>query len=143
MKVKVLFVCVHNSARSQMAEELLRLHGGDRFSVESAGYEPVEKVHPLVVEAMREKGVDLENKGTQSVFDAFKDGKAYDYVVTVCEECLQQGCPFFPYEKEFLRWSFIDPTKLEGSHEERLEGTRKVRDLIDEKILEFISYVPD
>ena len=85
MKKKVLFVCIHNSARSQMAEELLRQLAGDRFEVESAGIEP-GKLNPVVVEALKEEGIDITGKQTKGVSDLLKQNKHYDYVITVCDE---------------------------------------------------------
>ncbi|HOP09264.1 MAG TPA: arsenate reductase ArsC [Candidatus Methanofastidiosa archaeon] len=143
MKVSVLFVCTHNSARSQMAEELLRIHGGDRFDPESAGYEPGDSVSPLVVEVMGEMGVDIGKKRPRDVFKIFEDGAKYDYVITVCKECLENGCPILPSEKEFLRWGFDDPEALEGTYEEKIEGTRKIKKDIEKRVLEFIGYASD
>jgi len=141
MKYSVLFVCVHNSARSQMAEELLRLYGGDSYHTESAGYEPAEKVNPLVIEVMKELDVDLEEKTTQNVYKIFENGREFDYVITVCKECLEQGCPFFPYKKEFLKWGFDDPAGLNGTHKEKIDRTREIREEIKAKILEFIEKI--
>ncbi len=132
-KLKVLFVCVHNSARSQMAEAWLKQLGGDRFEVESAGLEP-GVLNPLVVEAMREAGIDISNNQTKSVFDFFTQGRRYHYVVTVCDESQSERCPIFPGAVQFLHWSFPDPSRFTGSHEERLRQTLEVRDQIMAKI---------
>ena len=94
-KKKVLFVCVHNSARSQMAEAFLKKYGGDRFEVESAGLEP-GTLNPVVVEAMKEVGIDISQNKAKSVFDFYRQGKQYDYVVTVCNESEAGKCPVFP-----------------------------------------------
>lgn len=91
--IKVLFVCIHNSARSQMAEELLRKYGGENFSVQSAGLEP-GIVNPLAVEILKEEGIDIKGKQTQSVFELFKDGKLFHYVVTVCDEAIANDVLF-------------------------------------------------
>lgn len=132
-KKKVLFVCVHNSARSQMAEAFLKKYGGDRFEVESAGLEP-GKLNPIVVEAMKEAGIDISQNKTKSVFDFYKQGKQYDYVVTVCDESQSGACPVFPGKGKRLHWGFDDPSGFEGSREEKLRQTRVVRDAIRDRI---------
>src|SRR5664279_3015984 len=93
-KYKVLFVCIHNSARSQMAEAFLNKYGEDQFVAESAGLEP-GKMNPNVVKVMREVGIDLSQKGTQGVFDLYKKGMQYDAVVTVCDGDSAERCPAF------------------------------------------------
>ena len=133
MKKKVLFICVHNSARSQMAEAFLNLICPDYFEAYSAGLEP-GTLNPLVVEAMREVGVDISGKKTQSVFDVFKTGQFFPYVITVCDESSAERCPIFPRVTQRLHWSFHDPSALTGTREERLEGTRKIRDQIRARI---------
>lgn len=132
-KTKVLFVCVHNSARSQMAEALLQEIGGEQFQVESAGLTP-GTLNPIVVEAMQEIGIDISGNETTDVFDLYKQGKLYNYVVTVCNEADSERCPIFPGYAEKLHWPFADPSKFEGTHEEKLEQTRAVREQIKEKI---------
>lgn len=132
-KDKVLFVCVHNSARSQMAEALLKKMAGDRFEVESAGLEP-GKLNPLAVEVMKEIEIDISGNQTKSAFDLFKQGKLYTHVITVCDETSAEQCPFFPGITTRLHWSFADPSGFEGTHEEKLEKTRLVREAIREKI---------
>ena len=133
MKKKVLFICVHNSARSQMAEAFLNLICPDYFEAHSAGLEP-GTLNPLVVEAMREARVDISGKKTQSVFDVFKTGQFFPYVITVCDESSAERCPIFPGVTQRLHWSFPDPSALTGTHEERLEGTRRIRDKIRARI---------
>ena len=130
---KVLFVCIHNSARSQMAEALLKKMAGDRFEVESAGLEP-GRLNPLAVEVMREIGIDISGNKTKSAFDFFKEGKLYTYVITVCDETSAEQCPFFPGITTRLHWSFADPSGFTGTQEEKLEKTREVREAIREKI---------
>jgi len=134
-KKKVLFICVHNSARSQMAEALLRQAAGNRFEVESAGLEP-GKLNPLAVDVMREMGINIAQNKTKSVFDFYKQGKKYDYVVTVCDESQSKQCPVFPGRHKKLHWSLEDPASFQGSLEERLDKTRRVRDQIKQKIAE-------
>jgi arsenate reductase (thioredoxin) len=133
MKQKVLFICVHNSARSQMAEAFLNLACPDYFEAHSAGLEP-GTLNPLAVEAMKEIGIDISGKKTQSVFDVFKSGQLFSYVITVCDESEAEGCPIFPGVTRRLHWSFADPAALTGSREERLEGTRQIRDQVRARI---------
>ncbi|DAB34889.1 MAG TPA: low molecular weight phosphatase family protein [Sulfurospirillum sp. UBA12182] len=135
---KVLFVCVHNSARSQMAEELLRKYGEGSFVVESAGLEP-GVLNPLAIEVLKEEGIDISDKKPQSVFELFKTGHLYRYVITVCDESKAQNCPIFPGQTSRIHWSFEDPSSFEGSWEEKLEKTRVVKEKIKEKVLEFIK----
>lgn len=110
---KVLFVCIHNSARSQMAEAFLKEIGGETFLPSSAGLEPW-KLNPYVVEVMLEAGIDISNNGTQDVFDLFKRGDFYNAVVSVCDEA-SESCPVFPGMSKRIPWSFEDPSKLEGT----------------------------
>ncbi len=133
MKSNVLFICVHNSARSQMAEAWLNQICGDSFAAESAGLEP-GTLNPLVVEAMQEVGIDISNKETRAVFDVFKSGKLFGHVITVCDETSAERCPIFPGVTKRLHWSFRDPSALIGTHEEKMAGVREIRDEIREKI---------
>ena len=135
---RVLFICVHNSARSQMAEAFLNKFASDRFKAESAGLEP-GTLNPLVVEVMKEEGIDLSANQTNSVFDFYKEGRLYSYVVAVCSKEAEEKCPIFPGVNRRLHWPFADPAAFEGSHEQQLEKTREVRDQIKAKILEFIA----
>jgi len=135
---KVLFICIHNSARSQMAEELLRKMAGDRFEVESAGLEP-GVINPLVVKALSEEGIDISGKKTVSAFDLLKEGKFFTYVVTVCDEASAESCPIFPGTRERLHWGFPDPSTFTGSDEEKLDRIREIRDDIKEKISGWLS----
>ena len=139
-KTKVLFVCIHNSGRSQMAEELLRKMAGDRFEVESAGFEP-GKLNPVVVEVLKEEGIDITGKQTKAVFDLFKKGNHYSYVVTVCDESNAERCPIFPGLCQRVHWSFTDPSKFQGTDKEKLVMVRKVRDEIKETLKEWILTV--
>ena len=118
MKQKVLFICIHNSSRSQMAEAFLNEICGDYFEAHSAGLEP-GSLNPLAVEAMREIGTDISQNQTQSVFDVFKSGKLFAYVITVCDESSAQRCPIFPGVTKRLHWSFPDPASLSGTPDER------------------------
>ena len=136
MKKKVLFVCIHNSARSQMAEELLRKLAGDRFEVESAGIEP-GKLNPIVVEALKEEGIDITGKETKAVFDLFKKGNLYHYVITVCDETSAERCPVFPGIAQRVHWSFTDPSQFKGSDQEKLVKVREVKKEIKMLVDEF------
>jgi arsenate reductase len=133
MKRKVLFICVHNSARSQMAAALLNQKCAEFFDADSAGLEPGQ-LNPLAVEVLREIGIDISRNKTQAVFDVFKSGELFAYVITVCDESEADGCPIFPGVTTRLHWSFPDPSKLTGFYEERLKGTRKIRDQISDRI---------
>jgi arsenate reductase len=126
--LKVLFVCTHNSARSQMAEALLRHLGAGRFDVESAGLEP-QPVSPLAIEAMRQIGIDISAAKPKNVFDMFKAGRRFHYVIAVCNEAAER-CPIFPAVVDRLHWSFRDPGSLTGTDAERLAGTARIRDEI-------------
>ena len=140
IKHRVLFVCVHNSARSQMAEALLRKIAGDRFDVESAGLEP-GTLNPYAVAALREEGIDISGKETVSAFDLLKQGRYYTYVITVCDETSAETCPIFPGCRERFHWSFPDPSKFTGTDEEIMTRVREVRDQIGDKITEWVTAV--
>ncbi len=139
-KKRVLFICVHNSARSQIAEAFLKQMAGDRFEVESAGLEP-GALNPIVVDAMREAGIDISRNKTKSVFVFHKQGKQYDYVITVCDESRSGGCPVFPGKGQKLHWGFEDPSGFMGSYEEKLAKTRIVRDAIKKRVEEWVSAI--
>jgi arsenate reductase len=128
-KYKVLFICQHNSGRSQIAEAYLKKFAGDRLQIESAGLQPAETVNPLVVEVMKEEGFDLSGQKPQSVFKLFQDGRLFDHVITVCHDTETQ-CPVFPGITKRWHMPFPDPAKAEGSHEEKIAEVRKIRDQI-------------
>ena len=132
-KQKVLFVCIHNSARSQMAEAFLNGLGGDCFEAESAGLEP-GKLNPVVVEAMREDGIDISERPTKSVASMIERGPYFDHVITVCDEASAERCPVFPGPGKRLHWPFPDPSIFTGAPEEKLAGTRQVRDAIRARV---------
>jgi arsenate reductase (thioredoxin) len=138
MKKKVLFICVHNSARSQLAAALLNKRCGEFFEAESAGLEPGQ-LNPLAVEALREAGIDISKNKTRAVFDVFKSGELFAYVITVCDESEAEACPIFPGVTTRFHWSFPDPSKFRGTFEEKLEQTRQVRDKIDNQIRRFCA----
>jgi arsenate reductase len=133
LKKRVLFVCIHNSARSQMAEAFLKERCGNEFEVQSAGLEP-GKLNPVVVEAMQEVGIDISDNPTKAVSDFIKNGKTFTYVITVCDETSAERCPIFPGVTTRLHWSFPDPSGFPGTPEEKLAKTREVRDTIKAKI---------
>lgn len=135
MKIKILFLCTHNSCRSQMAEGLLRDMAGDKFEVYSAGVEPTS-VHPLAKKVMKEIGIDISGQQSKSV-DEFLD-KEFDYVITVCDNA-RQTCPFFPGNHELLHWSLEDPAIALGSEEERLLMFRKIRDQLRDYIQKLVN----
>ena len=129
-KPRVLFLCTHNSARSQMAEGMLRDLAADRFEVYSAGTEATH-VRPLAIRAMDEMGIDISGQESKTLERYV--GEPFDYVITVCDEA-NEACPFFPGAKSRLHWSFEDPSQATGSEEERLAVFRRVRDEIRERI---------
>ena len=135
---KVLFLCVHNSARSQMAEAFLKRLAGDRFMAESAGLEP-GRLNPFVVRAMAEVGIDIFGNPTKSVFDLFKAGKVYQAVITVCSKEAAERCPVFPGLSERHHWPFADPSSFTGSDEEIMVQVRAVRDEIEAAVKAFIA----
>ena len=133
--IRVLFVCTGNSARSIMAEALLRQHGGDRFEVYSAGTEP-RGINPLTQRVLSDAGLDVSWARSKSV-DEFL-GQSFDYVVTVCDQA-RQTCPVFPGVHESLHWGYEDPAEAEGTQEERLAVFRKVFIQISERIRQFAT----
>lgn len=140
-KATVLFICVHNAARSQMAEAFLNSLAGDSFSAESAGLEPGE-LNGLVVKAMKEEGIDISGNATKSVFDMHEQGRVFDHVVAVCEESRAAKCPVFPGIKGGqLNWSFENPSKLEGTDDEKLEKIRVIRDQIKNRVEAWVKEV--
>ena len=134
---RVLFLCVHNSARSQMAEAYLTKLGGNRYAAESAGLEP-GTLNPYVVRALAEDGIDIAGKPTRDVLSLYREGRTYDCVVTVCSKEAAERCPVFPGRVERRHWFFIDPSKFTGTDEEVMALVREVRDAIREKVREFI-----
>lgn len=137
---KVLFLCVHNSARSQIAEAYLKKFGGNKFHVESAGLKP-GKLNPLAVEVMKEEGIDISNNPTNDVFEFFKHGKIFNYVVTVCDAEASERCPIFPGLNKKINWAFEDPSKFEGTHEEKLQQTKIISSKIKLAVLDFIKEI--
>jgi len=137
-KTRVLFVCIHNSARSQMAETFLNAYGGERFIAESAGLEP-GSLNPYVVRVMAESGFDISDNKTKSVFDLFKQERHYDYIITVCDADAAERCPIFPGIVKRLHWGFKDPSSFNGTDDEKIMFTREIRDEISDEVKRFIS----
>lgn len=137
-KLKVLFVCVNNSARSQMAEAFLNNLASDKFEAESAGFEPTI-LNPIVVIAMKELGIDISNNQTKSVFGLYKQGRIFHFVIAVCDAASAERCPIFPGVTKRLNWSFEDPALFTGTHEEILDRIRLVRDKIKFEVENFIN----
>ena len=135
---KVLFLCVHNSARSQMAEAFLKEYASDSFEADSAGLEP-GKLNPYVVRAMAEVGIDISQNQTKSAFELYKAGRAFQVVVTVCSKEAAERCPVYPGLVERHHWPFDDPSAMKGSDEEIMAGVRRVRDQIEAAVKEFIA----
>jgi arsenate reductase len=129
-QARVLFLCTHNSARSQMAEGLLRHLAGDRFEAMSAGTEAT-RVRPLAIRAMEEIGIDISGQESKTLDQYLQE--PFDHVITVCDDA-NEACPFFPGAANRLHWSFEDPSKAEGSEEQRLQVFRRVRDELRERI---------
>lgn len=131
-------MCTHNSARSQMAEAFLNALGRGRFEAESAGLEP-RAINPLVVEVMKEAGFDLSHKEPHPVLDFYKQGRLYHHIIFVCDKSTEEQCPIFPGLGKRHSWPFPDPSKAEGTHEEKLAQIRKIRDDIRSRIERWIS----
>ena len=134
-KKRVLFLCTHNSARSQMAEGLLRHMAGDRFEVFIAGTEQT-RVHPLAIEAMHEVGLDI-TAHTSKTLDTLA-GQQFDYASTVCDRA-NESCPIFPGATQRIHWSFDDPSAATGSDEERLSAFRRIRDEVAARLRTFAA----
>ena len=134
-KARVLILCTGNSARSQMAEGLLRAIAGDRFEVESAGTKP-SHVRPEAIEAMREIGIDITSHRSKSV-DEFTS-REFDHIITVCDNA-KETCPVFPGNAERIHWSFDDPAAVEGTDAERLSEFLRVRDEISSRLRSFTA----
>jgi arsenate reductase len=136
---RVLFLCTHNSSRSQMAEGLLRARGGEAYEVFSAGTLP-RVVHPLAISVMREIGIDLSVHRAKSL-EEFSNQPSMDLVITVCDEAAD-ACPYFPNARHQVHWGFADPSRVEGSEDERLAAFRHIRDLIATSINQFLQRSP-
>lgn len=138
MKQRVLILCTGNSARSQMAEGLLRYIAGDQFEVFSAGSKP-SVVNPLAIQAMDERGIDIHGQRSKHLNEYIKE--PFDYVITVCDSAAET-CPLFPGKAERIHWSFPDPAAIEGSDEEKLSSFRQVRDDIKKQLTAWVATFP-
>ncbi len=139
MKQQVLILCTANSARSQMAEGLLRSLAGDRMDISSAGAKP-SVVNPLAIEAMDERGIDIHAHRSKHLNEFIE--QPFDYVITVCDNAAE-ACPVFPGPAKRIHWSFPDPAAVEGTHEERLASFRQVRDAIEAQFRQWVATLPE
>lgn len=139
-QVRVLFVCIHNSARSQMAEAWLRHLGGPRFEVASAGLEP-GTLNPFVVTAMANVGIDISHHWAKSIDEILLTGKQFDYVIAVCDKEAAERCPLIPGNGMRLHWSFPDPSAASGDESEKLRVASEVRDAIRSSIESWLTGV--
>jgi len=140
---KVLFVCIHNSARSQIAEALLKKYGNGLFKVESAGFEP-SSINPLAIEVLKkEENIDISENTSDAVFDLFKKGNHYNFVIAVCDEGNAQRCPLFPGLNFRLHWSFPDPNLIQGEDIEKYRKIKEIYTSIKIEILKFIELVKE
>lgn len=137
---KVLFVCIHNSARSQMAEAFLNHACPEFFEAHSAGLEP-GTLNPLVIAAMREAGIDISGHRAKSVDEMLESGRVFSHVVTVCDGASAERCPMFPGAGQRLHWGFPDPSTLTGTREERMESVREIRDMIQARVQQWCDAV--
>ena len=140
MSENVIFVCIHNSARSQMAEAFLARACPGRFTAHSAGIEP-GTLNPVVVAAMRERGIDISGHQTKSVAAMLASGRDFAYAITVCDETSAERCPVFPGRTRRLHWGFPDPSALQGAPAEKLARTRVIRDAIERRVAEWCAEV--
>jgi arsenate reductase (thioredoxin) len=140
---RVLFLCTHNSSRSQMAEGFLQARGGPRYQVYSAGTHP-RKVHPLAIKAMAELGIDISEQGGHRAkgIEEFESERPMDLVVTACDEAAEE-CPYFPRARRQEHWGFPDPSAAVGTEAERLAVFRRVRDAIAARIDAFVRQNPE
>jgi len=136
--MKVLFVCVHNTARSQLAEALLNFHGNGLVETDSAGLEP-GRLNPFVVEVLAERGIDIAGKKPKNVVDLYNAGKTYDYVITVCSREVEKKCPIFPGLSNRVVWSFEDPSLYTGTDDEIRAKVRDLAGRIEIKIQAFLT----
>jgi len=134
-KTTVLFLCTGNSARSQMAEALLRKHGGSRFEIHSAGLEP-SVINPYAVKVLNEIGIDTAGQYSKSL-DIYIGKKNFDFLITVCSNA-DEKCPVFPGMGNRLHWPFEDPAAFAGSEEDKTQKFREIRDLIERRIIDWL-----
>ncbi|ALG66567.1 arsenate reductase ArsC [Beggiatoa leptomitoformis] len=138
MSLRVVFVCIHNSARSQMAEAWFNHLALPAYHAESAGIE-AGQLNPLVIQAMQEVGIDLSQKTTQTVDAVITAGNCFDYAITVCDETSAERCPIFPAKTQRIHWNFPDPSRFTGTDAEKLQQIREIRDAIKRQVQAFIA----
>jgi arsenate reductase len=138
---KVLFVCGHNSARSQMAQAWLNHVCPSLFEAQSAGINPAAALNPLAVQAMREVGIDISASRPRSVYDVYKSGEVFSFIITVCDRVSAEKCPVFLGLIRQIHWSFPDPAALSGTGGEVLEGVRSIRDAIRDRVVSWCQEV--
>ncbi len=136
--IRILIVCTGNSARSQIAEGLFRNLGGDEFDVHSAGTHPAGVVHPLAIETMRERGIDISNQTSKSL--SRYDEQPFDYVITVCDEAYQE-CPIFPGAKNQFHWGTPDPSFAPGDEDVRKEAFRRTIASLERRVARLVSEI--
>lgn len=139
-KIKVLFVCIHNSARSQMAEAFTSFYSNHQIEAYSAGFEP-GVLNPLVVKSMHDVGIDISQNHTKSVFDFYKQSFFFNYVITVCDESRSQRCPIFPGLIKQIHWNIEDPSTLSGDEAEVLQQIAVIRDEIEHKVKSLVDEI--
>lgn len=135
MKKRILFVCEHNGARSQMAEAFLKSLSPDNYKVESAGITPGD-LNPVAVKVMKEAGIDISMNQTKSVDHLLNTGEKFDIIITVCDPAAE-ACPVFP-DAQVIRWSFVDPSRVTGTEEEKMNQVRRIRDEIKMEVINWI-----
>ncbi len=136
-KIRVLFVCVYNSFRSQIAETFLNHEYGDMFIAQSAGL-MTKEINPLAIAVMEEAGFDISKNSSDSVFEFYKQGRLYHHVITVCSREAEEKCPVFPGIQQRLHWNLPDPEEFEGTWEEKLDQARQLRDQIRNRVRGFV-----
>lgn len=139
--IKVLFVCVHNSARSQMAAAFLSHFADKRFEVHSAGLRPSDVVNPLAVEVMQEVGIDISGSHPKNLAEFYPDRSDFDFFITVCDKVHAEKCTILSGFAKVIQWDFEDPAALEGDWNSKLEGTRHIRDKIQTAVKSFITQI--
>jgi arsenate reductase (thioredoxin) len=135
-----MFICIHNSARSQMCEAFVRHYADSQFDVHSSGIES-GNLNPLVVKAMEEIGISMAGQYAKPVKEYIARNEHFDYVVTVCDESNAERCPLFPGKHERLHWGFPDPSALSGTEAEKMAGIRPIRDAIEHKVKNWLASV--
>ena len=136
--LRVLFICIHNSARSQMAEELLRRKSNGTVFTDSAGIAP-GKLNPVVIDVLKAIGIDISHKKTKSMNSLLRRKEVYDYVITVCDEASGQSCPIFPGTAKRLHWNIPDPSAFQGTYAEKYNQTRSVMKMIEKEVDNLLS----